>query len=122
MKPKRSTLPRAEPQDLTLESVASDDRTLPKPRGARMALRAENPIEAISLQRTRDFGGLLPDRIGDQYWQCPRCQFISRDREIVVECCHLVPNRIQVCGICVREHNRLFRIGDGCMCPAKVSK
>ena len=122
MKSKRSKFPRPEPQDLTLESVAANDRSLPRPRGAaRLNPRPENPIELITLNRTRDFGGLVPDQVGAQYWQCPDCQLISREREIVVECCRQIPNQVQICCYCVRDYNRLFRIGDGCMCQPRLA-
>jgi hypothetical protein len=81
---------------LVLETPAPNDPSLPKPRGKCV----ENQFEErgnleYKLERTKEFGGLVPEFYGQQYWRCPSCLSIYHDINNARKCCGSGANQAQ---------------------------
>jgi hypothetical protein len=100
MKP---TIPQKIAPVLNLESVAPDDPKLPKPRGKLPPERKTNIHEAARLKRTRDFGGLVPETEGQQFWMCTVCGSIHMSKVDAADCHGCSATRIQICFGCRRR-------------------
>ena len=109
--------PRAlqhQPADLSLESPLPYDRTLPRPPGALQRRRNASAREIADttrkLEATRQFGGLLPERIHQPHWACIDCGRIYDNRDDAYFCHKTGASRVQICPRCNR---RLCE----CSCP-----
>src|SRR6516162_4643967 len=86
--------------DLVLESSSADDPSLPKPRGRTDHKRPVDKQETHKLEATKKLGGLIPDRTGEQYWQCAECSAIYDNCMQAKACCGSEANRVQICQNC----------------------
>jgi hypothetical protein len=100
MNKKLRRVPVPEPENLTLEYCDPLDPTLPSPRGSVPPQRSVNPHEANRLQRTHELGGLVPDRIHTQYWQCSQCHLVHETRELAIACHQSGATQAQRCKNC----------------------
>src|SRR5438132_83189 len=111
MKP---TVPQRQGSILNLESVAPDDQTLPKPPGRlphrRKATTREIADTARKLEKTKRFGGLLPEFYHPPHWACPDCGRVYTNRNDAYLCHRVGANKIQICP------TRQRRLSD-CTCP-----
>jgi len=101
--------------DLVLESSSADDPSLPKPRGRTDHKRPVDKQETHKLEATKKLGGLIPDRTGEQYWQCAECSAIYDNCMQAKACCGSEANRVQICQNCRK------RIAD-CTCPSPMGQ
>ncbi len=109
----KSKLRKAEQEDLELQPPAPDDVTLPKPPGrVTPSRRKVEQREAAKLAATKRFGGLVPERVNQQYWACSACAGIYDSREKARDCCRAHANRIEVCA------KGIHRLAD-CTCPKR---
>jgi hypothetical protein len=100
MKP---TVPQKIAPVLNLESVAPDDPSLPRPRGKLPPARKTNIHEAARLKRTRDFGGLVPESEGEQFWMCNACNNVHTTKGDAFACHGRGAARVQVCLRCKKR-------------------
>jgi hypothetical protein len=54
--------PKVDLENFALIPADPDDASLPHPRGSAPEHKEPNALEEAKLQRTRDFGGLVPER------------------------------------------------------------
>jgi hypothetical protein len=54
--------PKVDLDNFALLTADQDDDSLPKPRGSDPEHKVPDSLEEAKLQRTRDFGGLVPER------------------------------------------------------------
>jgi hypothetical protein len=102
-------------EDLVLDSLEPDDKSLPKPRGWMDKKRTPKSDELAKLEATRKLGGLVPDRIGGVGWQCSQCSSIYENCMEAKACCRAHANQIQVCSKCCH------RVAD-CVCRNQWSE
>jgi hypothetical protein len=97
-------------EDLVLEPMREDDRTLPKPRGRAPVKYEVNSREAKKLQQTIKKKGFLPDYGGHQFWKCTACHKIYDEKQLAEDCCG--QGAAPVHGVCTQCYQRL----DDCKC------
>jgi len=95
--------------------LVADDPSLPKPRGRTDHKRPVDKQETHKLEATKKLGGLIPDRTGEQYWQCAECSAIYDNCMQAKACCGSEANRVQICQNCRK------RIAD-CTCPSPMGQ